>query len=175
MAAGWDPAADAWLSGFADGEGCFAIRSRSCGDGTVSYSPLFAIWLRADDAPVLRELHARFGGSFSFRGKQSANYGGRQGGKPQFGWQVTSRAGLLALVGYFDRFPLRSKKAADYALWREAVRIYCAGRSSRWERNQERHEALGALRDAIREGRQYDAAEEIAELERRLVEVPDGH
>lgn len=171
--AAWDPQTDAWLSGFADGEGSFFISVTNRKDGRQSAVPGFAIWLRADDVPVLRALCDAFGGSISF----NRRWGGpdwRENARPRFGWQVSGRASLRALVAYFDRFPLHAKKARDYAIWREAVEIYCGQESSRWRRNPARHEAIIALRAQLVASREYDGTEEIAALERSLAEVPDG-
>lgn len=118
---GWDPAEDAWLAGFADGEGCFWVLRYRGARGTT-YTPGFTVALRADDEPVLRALQARFGGSVSRKP------GGR-GGAPAVQWAVKARADVPALADYFERFPLRAKKARTAALWISAVRAHQAGGS----------------------------------------------
>ena len=138
----WDPRKDAWLAGFTDGEGCFSlpIVNRHIRGGLVV--PAFSIGLRADDAAILRTLQGAFGGT---AGVQPA-WGNSA---PKFKWYVHSKRELAGLVEYFDRFPLRAKKARDFALWREAVRIYRAmgGRDPR----------LPALRKALMDSRGFDA------------------
>lgn len=115
----WDPADDAWLAGFADGEASFLIvYSARPGNPTgrrPGLAPRFTIGLRADDTPVLRQLANAFGGRLNFD---------MDGGGARCRWVVQSKHDLLTLVSYFERFPLRAKKAADYAVWREAVAIY---------------------------------------------------
>ena len=137
VAKGGELAEDAWLAGFTDGEGSFGVYpDNGKGDGFV---PRFVINLRADDAAILDALADTFGGTL--RMKKSDHY-------PQAQWRVLDKAGLRALVRYFDRFPLRAKKAHDYAIWRLAVEAYCrVGRSA---------EELPALADALRDGREFE-------------------
>lgn len=111
----WNPAEDAWLAGFADGEGYFQLRKQNnCG---WRIEPRFRIHLRGDDFPVLQELADAFGGT--------VRHGKNMEWNPQAHWLVSRKADLLRLTDYFDAFPLRAKKAGDYAIWREAVLIYC--------------------------------------------------
>jgi hypothetical protein len=136
----WDPSADAWLAGFADGEGYFQLRrTRQCG---WRIEPRFRIHLRADDIQILERLAETFGGHVR-RGKNGV-------WSPQAHWLVSSKADLLPLVGYFDRFPLRAKKAGDYAIWREAVLIFCE--------NSGVHPELFRLHDALVACRAYPVA-----------------
>lgn len=97
-----------WLSGFADGESCFSITK-----ATV----VFIIKLRDDDAPVLEYIQRTVGGigKFYYSGGDGKNR------RRQAEWRVWRRKETLWLTDFFDRFPLRSKKARDYAVWREAV------------------------------------------------------
>lgn len=149
LANGWDPREDGWFAGFADGEAHFALElnNRQHRQG-ATVIPVFKIMLRADDIGVLRTLAEAFGGSLYFRpGSRS----GEHVSKPLCAWKVAPKRNLAQLVRYFDEFPLHAKKSRDYALWREAVLIYCAhgGRDPR----------LRPLRDALMEGRRYDAPE----------------
>lgn len=127
---------DAWLSGFADGEGCFAL-----GRDRALIIPAFTIKLRDDDGAVLRELQSVFGGRIHAEPRKSLTE------CPQLLWRVQSKADLPNLIGYFDNFRLRAKKARDYAVWREGVLIYieCGGRDPR----------LPALREKLMAGRRY--------------------
>ena len=112
----WDPKEDAWLAGFADGEAYFQLRRQDNRGWRVE--PRFRIHLRADDAAVLEELRDAFGGK--------VRYGKNLDWKPQCHWMVCAKRDLLGLVEYFERFPLRAKKARDCRIWCRAVRIYCA-------------------------------------------------
>lgn len=137
---------DAWFAGFTDGEGSFQIRR--CEDG-YRYVPRFSIGLRADDVAILEALHQEFGGRLTYSGRKDSPWGRRGGMAPQCRWEVVSKRELTALVGYFDRFPLRAKKANDYVIWRQAVHAYCAQGG--------RHPQLADLHRALANGRVYDA------------------
>jgi hypothetical protein len=110
----WDPREDAWLSGFADGEGYFQLRKQnSCG---WRVEPRFRIHLRCDDILILHALQTAFGGNVRR---------GRNGDwNAQAHWLLSSKRDLVGIVDYFDRFPLRAKKAREYEIWREAVLLY---------------------------------------------------
>lgn len=112
----WDPREDAWLAGFADGEGYFQLRKQNnCG---IRVEPRFRIHLRCDDIAILHALQVAFGGNVR-RGKNGD-------WNAQAHWLVSSKRELGGLIDYFDRFPLRAKKAREYAIWRDAVLLYCA-------------------------------------------------
>lgn len=139
----WDPAQDTWLTGFADGEGTFVItRSGSqVGNRRRAWTPRFAISLRADDTAVLAALRSRFGGSISTHAK-------RAGTHPIATWTIAGKRDLALIVDYFDRFPLRSKKARDYAIWRSAALLYIECSNS-----ADIVEQMEPLRDALNGGR----------------------
>lgn len=122
-----DPAFGHWLAGFIDGEGCFCISRRNyAASRHQGFNLLFTISLRGDDAAVLAEIHERLGvGHRHTRPALGAS-------KPAAEYRVVDKAGLLRIVDVFDRFPLRAKKAADFALWREAVFHYATIRKGPW-------------------------------------------
>lgn len=106
-----------WLAGFADGEGCFLI--------TAARWPhcRFQIALRADDKPVLEHCQQESGlGSLRFL--DIPKYSKLVGASPQWLWSVQRKLECQRLVEIFDTYPLVSKKAADYAIWREAVALH---------------------------------------------------
>jgi len=117
---GWrtvDPAFAHWLAGLIDGEGCFIIRCPA--DRRVGCSARLTVWLRDDDTAILREIHQRLGlGSIRRQVPRSGN--------PSCVWVVQSRADTQALVEVLDHHPLRTRKAADYAIWRRAVEVLSA-------------------------------------------------
>jgi hypothetical protein len=136
----------AWFSGFIDGEGNFSIQSHKRGD----YCPRFRIALRIDDEKTLLELCNFYGGYLGkspSRDMYSSTTGKKYACKPQITWEVSKKSDLEKLVKYLDTFPLRTKKARDYAIWREAVLIYtdCGGRDSR----------LKALSEDIKKVREF--------------------
>lgn len=141
-----------WFAGFVDGEGCFQICVYGKGKSGPSYRCIFDITLRFDDAAILEELKQRTGiGSINYfqpSGKRAAR---------AVRWHIKNKDESLLLTRIFDRYPLRAKKARDYAIWREAVLSWHDGTKGRGLRGDSSimvrcREQLFALR---REGRVY--------------------
>jgi hypothetical protein len=128
---------DAWFAGFTDGEGSFGVYPSMRPVG--GFVPRFAVQLRADDWKILESLQSQFGGTLR-RCPQARS-------RPKAMWRVMAKADLIALVEYFDRFPLRAKKASDYVIWRDAVVAYVEGGAS--------DPRLAALASTLRDGRAY--------------------
>jgi hypothetical protein len=102
-----------WLAGFIDGEGSFVILRPTTGN---RWSLRFQLTLRADDLPIIEEIHRRTGLGIVFvRGPYGKNP------NPDAIWLVNKIAHMRRLVEIFDRYPLRAKKARDFAIWREGV------------------------------------------------------
>jgi hypothetical protein len=120
-----DDATGHWLAGLIDGEGCFRVHTQKGGD---YYAPSFALKLRDDDAPILHEIVALTGiGRIARDSSRSGN------SKPCAIWRVDSRASTEALAALLDRFPLRTRKARDYAVWRRAIDVRASmTRGNRW-------------------------------------------
>jgi hypothetical protein len=112
----FDDAFGHWLAGFADGEGCFSILHHK---GREAYHCQFIIGLRDDDTAILREVHARTG--LGYLRRREVCPSSVKNARAQTYWVVHRKTDCLALVEIFDRYPLRAKKARDYAVWREAV------------------------------------------------------
>jgi hypothetical protein len=107
-----DDAFGHWLAGFVDGEGCFAVVPQNGG-----YGCRLTVQVRADDGAVLEEICARTGlGMVTTVSRAAA-----AGVNPQVAWLVRAKADCQAAVLLFERYPLRAKKARDFAIWREAV------------------------------------------------------
>jgi hypothetical protein len=114
VACSFDEAWCNWLAGFFAGEGHFGIELSDRGS---ALRPALCITLtqRADNTPIIRTIAQFFGGHEPYfttptRGKLVA----------------TARTRCLEgmaqkMVPFFDHFPLRTKKAAEYPIWREAV------------------------------------------------------
>jgi hypothetical protein len=153
-----------WLSGFCDGEGCFFLgldlRSRHASNAPTPKAAFFLV-LRADDMAVLRQIH-----SFWQCGRVRLRRTYGRPGHPAFdltcdGW--AEMAGVL--VPHFDRYPLRAKKARDFAVWREAVLLGarrampCLDRRRHWRSRSvwtpPDRERFVALHDLLRQQRQF--------------------
>jgi hypothetical protein len=119
-----DEAFGHWLAGFVDGEGCFLVRHRSNHGLEHMVYCMFCIKLRADDREIIEEIRRwlGFGRIAAIRPRMTGD--GIICRQPQIDFSVRPKADCLRLVDIFDRYPLRAKKARDYALWREAVTVW---------------------------------------------------
>lgn len=110
-----------FVTGFADGEGCFALTKQlpSRAQRFSSWRAFFNIALRDDDAPGLEAVAARMGcGRVEYKkprhGKQN----------PVVTWGVFKASELAQIiVPHFEKFPLQMKKARDFAIWKQAIPI----------------------------------------------------
>jgi hypothetical protein len=130
-----------WLAGFIDGEGCFRFyRNREHG-----WSIRFEMLLRDDDAPILYECRDRLGIG-RLRHVKRRHRGQGDG----VVWTVQSHADRAVLIELLDRCPLRAKKAADYALWRQASLLVSSTKDKAhvWPQVAQLHQQLT-------EGRKY--------------------
>lgn len=140
-----DPSFGHWMAGFIDGEGHFAISRNSPRAG---YRYLFAMVLRHDDRPILEDMRAWCGGI-----GRLYEYQRRPGRLKQAGevhWRIDRCEDCLALIRLLDVYPLRAKKARDYAIWREAVfawsRMHRGSKVNDWSH-------VAALRERLMDGR----------------------
>jgi hypothetical protein len=137
-----DPGFGHWLAGFIDGEGCFLVHNKPNGP---SHHCLFRIGLHADDEPILEEIRDRLG-SGSVWGHTPPSCPT----SPRAMWTVNRKQECIHLVEFLDRYPLRAKKARDYAIWREAVTEwttkYPGGKDQDWAK-------MAALKAELAAGR----------------------
>jgi len=120
----YDPAFCLWLVGLTDGEGCFRIHKSKGGE---YYSCEFFIKLRADDGRILYKIQEKTGLGKVVKEKGHGN------SKDQYKWVVNSRKECLKLATIFDAYPLQSKKARDYIIWRKALNEWSLlKRGNRW-------------------------------------------
>lgn len=137
-----------WLAGLADGEGCFSINVRRA-RGYRSFMCAFEIRLRDDDRSLIELIHETLGFG------RINEVGGYGRSRPSVGFRVETKAACIPLCEVFDAYPLRSKKAKDYVVWRAAVEA--------WRQNG-RHRGIcdWSLMERyaceLREGRRYQAA-----------------
>jgi hypothetical protein len=137
-----------WLAGLIDGEGHFMItlnQARVDEHGErrwASYWCGLKIEMRADDKPALEYVQTMTGlGRISDAKWAGPNNGAR--------WLVTTKSDCLALIELLERCPLRTKKARDFELWANAVRLWHSReRGDSWE-------PFAVLKAELQEGRAY--------------------
>lgn len=71
-----------------------------------------------------------------------------------------SRGGAWFLVQLFDRYPLRAKKAKDYAIWRQAVHSWNDGTKGRGLRAD--YSIMAQCREELRELRALGRIDEVS-------------
>jgi len=107
---------NSWLSGFADGDGCFSIVE---GQGGMSFRFVFTISQRDDHSTALLLLYRQFGGRLNW----SDHYSARVNHKSQVNWSLSRKDEILGLIEYFDKYPPIVKKE-QYLIWRKAALCY---------------------------------------------------
>lgn len=145
-----DDAFGHWLAGFIDGEGSFVIGFRR---RAGTYHTRFALCVRADDMAVIEEIVARtqIGRIHcvftpSLRAKPNGN--------PAVQWLVPDKAGCVALVELLDRYPLRSKKARDFKIWRDVLADWMTTRNAAGGPARD-WSTMATFKAALEDGRKY--------------------
>jgi hypothetical protein len=107
-----------WFAGITDGEGSFSIAKGS--PTGHYYQANYSLSLRVDDAQVLYDIqkHLQLGNLYDKAGH--TNFQGYTS-HPGMTFMVSGLEECYRLVQIFDRYPLRSKKALDFAIWKEFV------------------------------------------------------
>lgn len=97
-----------WFAGFVDGEGCFYIGENGCA---------FYVHMRADDLAALQWIKDELRiGRIHFVKKTGSN---SRNASVRF--EVSRKLHCVWLTGFFEAFPLHTKKQRDYAIWRQAA------------------------------------------------------
>jgi hypothetical protein len=115
-----DPAFGNWFAGFVDGEGCFYVRRMKTQyreRAYITYGCSLTLAVRDDDLPILEAAAATLGmGVISrYRPRKSDQQ------RPVACLSIHNKAAVMDVVEFFDHFPLRTKKARDFEVWRRAV------------------------------------------------------
>lgn len=107
-----------YITGFVDGEGSFIITVNPNSSFKTGYrvKATFSIGLHERDLPLLKLIQNYFGvGSISKQGKNSMQY------------RVSSIKELGLIISHFYKYPLVSKKNADFLLFKEAYSLIKQG------------------------------------------------
>ena len=125
-------APDPWfVSGFTDGEGCFLVSITENKNSKLGWQVrlYFSIGLHIKDKPLLEQIKIllRHVGSITKHGPQSLHL------------QVQSIKELKIIIDHFDKFPLLTKKRADFELLK---RVYI-------KMKREEHLTLEGLRKSV--------------------------
>jgi hypothetical protein len=103
-----------WITGFADAESCFSLKvsKKSTSKSGWQVKPDFRIELHSRDLLLLRKIQSYFGiGIISQR--ESLN---------KVVYSVQSFRDIAnVIIPHFDRYPLKTKKLADYLLFKQAI------------------------------------------------------
>jgi len=115
-----------WFTGLVDGEGCFHARIHIRKDDHVRcLVAYFSLKLRADDTPMLEVIRDALGVGHIYKHNEKLSKW------PQADYRVNHRNDLRrTIVPHFDMYPLRSKKARDYEVWREIILKYKCRRAN---------------------------------------------
>lgn len=151
-----------WLAGFIAAEGCFRVHRTHKNEPWAKHSCFFSLKLRDDDTFVLREILQRTG-----IGKLHSEKTRSGGSKPATAWNIESKIDCMRLVVLLDSFPLRARKAHDYAIWRDAVMHWTSmTRGNRWSGPSD-WGAMAAFKTALEEVRQYKPLSNRSPVNRR--------
>lgn len=163
-----------WVTGLVDGEGCFYaglnFRSKKTSAGNtvpcVELEARLEVALRADDCAVLDKVQAYFGCGIVGNPISSAAAPStlRQGIKanPKRHFRIRNPEDLVSIViPHFEKFPLQSKKARDFEVWKSIVMFATAeliGHKGWLRRFPEKVETLQNLCVDLKDIRKYDSA-----------------
>mgnify|MGYP001603775426 CR=1 FL=1 len=115
----FDPLWCAWFTGWVDGEGCFISQIHN---DSLAITPVLTVSLREDDRNILREVKETLRCGVLYEKSRKHDRENGKGCKDQIAWKCGSLGQCRhILIPLFDKYPLRSKKARDYKIWRELV------------------------------------------------------
>lgn len=136
-----------WFAGLVDGEGSFTLHLDS--KRRFIPQPRFDLTMRADDLAMLEAIREELG--YGLVNVRKTSYTNPQGyhSKRMAAFIVWKKSDCLKLVELLEKYPLRSKKARDFRLWAEAVRLWNSNQTrGRWNLTEPR---LAAAVDRMRE------------------------
>jgi len=144
-----------WVTGLVDGEGCFYAslsfrmkkspdsgRSHLCTDFSVGLQ----IWMRDDDAIVVEKIRNYFGsGRINKKPVTKSRRSKVKGAKPSVCYRIDLVEDLIdVVIPHFETFPLQSKKANDFEIWRQIVEFVARNLrgKKKWKKRFPEHVAV---------------------------------
>lgn len=140
-----------YVAGFIDGEGCFYLMYRK----EIRYERLnkptyyrwvayFAMTLRSDDINILNSIKETLDcGKVYLLNKTSKEK------QAYFGIQDMDEL-HSKILPFFEKYPLRAKKARDFDLWREGLKVIYQNKKNRRACSVEDHQTLLEIRNKMR-------------------------
>lgn len=119
-----DPAWAHWFVGLCDGEASFTYRNTTRAD--MPARPRFKLTMQDDDSLIAEINEKVFGGGYVRLNERITSR--RPNGKQyqnRSDLDITDQKRLSMLVTFFDAYPLRSHKRAEFLIWRQLVDHYC--------------------------------------------------
>jgi hypothetical protein len=101
-----------FLAGFIEGEGCCSIVRQTRGYG---YKCVVRLNARDDDAALIHDIASRTRiGTVRWRPDRPTS-------RPQVSWTVVAKSDCRRLIELLYAYPLRGRKAGDFAIWAAAA------------------------------------------------------
>lgn len=117
-----------WVTGFTDGEGCFAIVIYSREHKkTPAVQFSFSIGLSERDLNIIKKIKDFFGGGFYSVRK---NKGNRDAYYACNGPNIIKEK----IISHFEKYPLQTEKKKSYELWKKAIGIWQSPEFSKKEK-----------------------------------------
>lgn len=119
---GEDALFQSWFSGLFDGEGYFiAQKAKRQNDGRFTFKLGLGIKFRADEIEVLQKIQQHFRcGTITYQKNWDVNINRHD----QVVWSVYKQAELFHIfIPHFEKYPLRSRKAEHFEVWKEIIRL----------------------------------------------------
>lgn len=111
---------DPWfITGFLDAEGSFVCSLKERESSVIGWKiqPLFVIALHKKDLALLKSIQAYF-----FSPSGGTGVGNiRKHGEDSYRFEISSQKQIFNILLHFEKYPLITKKKADFLLFREVV------------------------------------------------------
>lgn len=119
-----DPLWCSWFSGFFDGEGCLGVNSGQRSYRNPNPECFVDVNVRSDDASVIEEIRDKLKIGNIHINSLDARRAKGQRVMDSIHWRAGKTSHLVGvIIPLFDKYPLKTKKAVEWVLWKEAVML----------------------------------------------------